>query len=311
MYFNAMAIVLTRKCNANCDICCFSCSPENNEKMEITDALNFIRQAAEIKSIRIVGVSGGEPFLFYDDLLKIAKECKKNYLQCACTTNGFWADNEEVTLAKLKELKEAGMSFITLSVDGFHEKYVSLKKIKNILNCAEQIQLNLMINCVVTKNSKKLHHISKALGDSLMGVRIIEYPCLPVGNALERIGAENFITKKGFPSIQCNNLTVLSIMPDGKSYPCPSEAGITQAKYLGNAKELTIKQINENFNKNKYCIILHNHGIKWFYDAIKEHHIPIQLKENYVSICDACYTICNNREYLDYFDRILKNYNFD
>lgn len=59
-----MAILLTDKCTASCEVCGVSCSPEKNSVIDENLMLNAIQQAKEIESIIQIGFSGGEVFYF-------------------------------------------------------------------------------------------------------------------------------------------------------------------------------------------------------------------------------------------------------
>jgi MoaA/NifB/PqqE/SkfB family radical SAM enzyme len=83
-------LILTYRCNAAYEICCNDYGAHRNEDMEPEDAINFIDQAKKA-GFRRIGITGGEPFLFINKILKIAEFCRYNDLFLGCLTNAYWA----------------------------------------------------------------------------------------------------------------------------------------------------------------------------------------------------------------------------
>ncbi|WP_041700302.1 SPASM domain-containing protein [Clostridium sp. BNL1100] len=139
-----------------------------------------------------------------------------------------------------------------------------------------------------------------------MGHYVASSPCLPVGNAENRIKPEDLFIFENSIDNKCSGLSNLVVMPDGSTYPCCYQGGFTPALYLGSAKELPLTEIIKNFNGNMYCRTLENHGVKWFVDKIHENNLPIKLKNGgYVGICDVCHTLFHDPEYLKYYEPFL------
>lgn len=65
-------------------------------------------------------VTGGEPFLNYDLLLKVSKIAKKLKIPSTFVeTNCFWCTDDKITREKLMQLKDAGLDGILISVNPF------------------------------------------------------------------------------------------------------------------------------------------------------------------------------------------------
>lgn len=296
MWHIGLGLLLTKKCNADCDICCFSCSPRETMRMPLEKALNLVDQAAEIPSIKSVGIAGGEAFLYFDDIVEILKECKKKSLSVTCTTNGFWGVSEKQALEKLSILKKYGVRYITLSVDDFHSKFIPYDNIRNILRMAKKIDMEILVTTVSTRSSKRLSDVAKNLGDDLLGFNIVEVPCTPVGNAAIRIKKEDLFINDNIPNKVCEDMKILSVTPDGYTYSCCSEAGFIPALSIGSAYDKSLKELTKDFFNNKYCYAICNKGVRWIYNTIKENNLPIKLKDNYVNMCDMCNDIFKDRE---------------
>ena len=57
---------MTRRCNAACDICCFSCSPASRQHLDPDLIRTVLEQAASVDSIKEIHFTGGEPFLDFE-----------------------------------------------------------------------------------------------------------------------------------------------------------------------------------------------------------------------------------------------------
>lgn len=98
--------MLTDQCTAECEMCCFSCSPNNNNVMDIKIVKRVIDQAEQMKNINVVGFSGEEVFLQYDMLSDIIEYASSRNLRTTCTTNGFCASTYKYAPDKLLRLKD-------------------------------------------------------------------------------------------------------------------------------------------------------------------------------------------------------------
>lgn len=103
----------------NCNLRCIYCTPEKlsqkkKEKLLFEDLQKIIRVAKDI-GIKKIRLTGGEP-LFRKDLCEIIKEIKKNEIdEIYITTNGILLEE------KIKDLKEAGLMGINVSLDTLDE----------------------------------------------------------------------------------------------------------------------------------------------------------------------------------------------
>ena len=112
MWFQSVCVVLTRKCNANCDICCQSCSNTVNEKIDIEKTLMVIKELKKKELIRMVGITGGEPFIYFSDAIRLIEQIKQLGLGVTFTTNGFWGNDYDAASEKLEIIKKIRSQFL-------------------------------------------------------------------------------------------------------------------------------------------------------------------------------------------------------
>ena len=105
----------TRRCNLNC-VHCYSKSENNIYPNELTtnEAKAFVKDIAEF-GVSVLLFSGGEPLL-RQDLLEVARFASEAGIRAVLSTNGTL-----ITETIARQLKNAGFSYVGISLDGIGE----------------------------------------------------------------------------------------------------------------------------------------------------------------------------------------------
>lgn len=137
---------MTKRCNLKCVHCYAQAVPEDGVDDISTDqAKTMINDLAEFGS-PVMLFSGGEP-LVRQDLTELAHHAVGQGMRAVISTNGTL-----ITKDKAKELKEVGLSYVGISIDGSeetHDKFRGVpgsfkKSLKGIENCqAEGLKVGL------------------------------------------------------------------------------------------------------------------------------------------------------------------------
>jgi len=120
MPINELDLLLTYKCNFECDHCFVFGSPEAKGVMKISGIQEILKQAGKIGSIEWIYFEGGEPVLYYPILLWGLREAKKMGFKVGFITNAYWATSVEDAQEWLKPIAEIGISDAVISDDIFH-----------------------------------------------------------------------------------------------------------------------------------------------------------------------------------------------
>jgi radical SAM protein with 4Fe4S-binding SPASM domain len=113
-------IQLTRACNLSCRHCSVSAGSRCEDELTIKEVKELINQLSALGAIYVV-FTGGEPLL-KDNLIHLVEYTVSKGLRVSIDTNGTLLSSE---LAK--ELKNAGVSTIQVSVDGNREVHDSIR----------------------------------------------------------------------------------------------------------------------------------------------------------------------------------------
>ena len=114
---------VTDSCNLNCLHCGSSCLSSNRNFLDfslIEKTLKEVASAYEPSKIW-VSITGGEPLL-YADLMKTIELSRKLGFRCGMTSNGTLISEE-----KAKQLADAGLETIAVSIDGLKDIHDTLR----------------------------------------------------------------------------------------------------------------------------------------------------------------------------------------
>jgi len=135
-------LLLTYKCNCACEFCYYNCGPEKGGLMPVDTAINAWRSLEKLVGERAkVHLTGGEPFLYWERLVEILEQAKKEGLgKCDLVeTNGFWAVSEKIVAERLKVLDALGVRRFKISTDPFHQEYVDVEVVRRLAAIAREI----------------------------------------------------------------------------------------------------------------------------------------------------------------------------
>jgi hypothetical protein len=140
LHIKGVDFLLTFKCPSKCKHCSYKAGPERTGSMKLEDAERFLTELAGTQPLQSFGVHGGEPFLYFKLLKQIIKKGKELGVPRSWTiTNGYWAKTRTIAKKKLAQLKDAGLTSITFSVDGFHQEYIPLETVRNGIEAATAV----------------------------------------------------------------------------------------------------------------------------------------------------------------------------
>ncbi|MHC0063920.1 nif11-class peptide radical SAM maturase 3 [Nostoc sp. UIC 10890] len=111
---------ITLKCNLACQHCGSRAGHTRAQELSTAEALDLVKQMAEV-GITEVTIIGGEAFL-RPDWLEIAQAITKAGMLCGMTTGGYG-----ITLDTAHRMKEAGISVVSVSVDGLEATHDRLR----------------------------------------------------------------------------------------------------------------------------------------------------------------------------------------
>ncbi|WP_232697272.1 radical SAM/SPASM domain-containing protein [Brevibacillus daliensis] len=142
---------ITKTCNLHCKHCYANSEAKKYEgELSTEEALHVIDQFAEQK-VPVILFSGGEP-LIRPDIFELAERAIEHGIRVTFSTNGTLIDKE-----KAKRLKDLGISYVGISLDGMKETHdafrqkegafdLALRGIRNCLEIGQKVGLRFTMN---------------------------------------------------------------------------------------------------------------------------------------------------------------------
>lgn len=305
MKITGITWLTTYNCNIACDHCFFETKGRNKYMSPdlIDKALgDFMLD----KHIFWHHLSGGEIFLQKEKLIEIVKRIRKYFKKdIGISTNGFWAKNENETIAIVKELDKNGVSGIAVSVDYFHQKQLSIEGPKTLAKIIKKSGLNthtyLMgarLNVDVS-NSSKINSLTENITNEFKQEQEITL-AIPIERSIGKGSKINQPKKHKIPQGKCTELNtclgerspfnpaMVWIDPYGNVMIC---YGII----IGNIYSNSLNEIIGEYNPEKFPLLnkLAEHGPKGIFAVAKEKGMNSSV--GFYDECDLCY---QSRSYL-------------
>ncbi len=140
--WRSAGLLLTYQCNAACEFCYYHCSPEKGGLMPVETCLAAWRSLKNLAGDGAkVHLTGGEPFLYWDHLVEILAEGKRQKLGPVdlVETNGFWATEETLVRDRLRILLDLDAHRLKISADPFHQQYVDICPVRLLAVVAKEL----------------------------------------------------------------------------------------------------------------------------------------------------------------------------
>lgn len=178
---------LTRTCNLDC-VHCRAAASKGPYEGELTteEVFRILEEITEV-GFPIIILTGGEPLL-RKDLIEITQKASSLGLKPVLATNGTLLTKEI-----LRELKKAGISRVSISLDGAdarsHDNFRkmphafegAMRGIKLLKECGIPFQINTTVTAVNAHELPKVHELAKALGAVAHHIFLL----VPVGRGKE------------------------------------------------------------------------------------------------------------------------------
>jgi len=315
--FSFLTFLYTNTCNARCSHCCLSCGPDKNDKLSpefLKENLSYLPGL----NISKFCITGGEPFIFLEEIEEILSFAGSLGLKSYIGTNGFWGVSYSKSYNVLRKLYLSGLKVLLLSTDKYHQEFVSVDKIYNIARAAEDI--GIVVKITVNMTGKETENL-------LLIEKFKDFGCLIsfkepklTGRARQNVDREDLTTvtpedrdmywdinEKNIHGV-CNQVKAPLITPDKRVWIC---CGIPSNKYyytnfnlspmvLGNMNEKPLAAILKEKQDNGILKILMNRGPVGLVRILENvTGKKYRFRDKYYWACDLCCDILGNKRYVN------------
>ena len=307
MRIRSLTIEYLRECNLSCKHCAVNASPGVSDRVSLAEAKKWIASAREY-SAEDIYISGGEPFLAFDELCELAKFSHSLGLRFTTYSNAFWALNTNEVKKYLLPLYENGLTSLHLSLDCFHiQEGIPLKNLLNIASVAKNLGLKIILKVVEGKHKKMSHSFIKEISKKY-DVHIERDFIRPVGRANGLNGMAFVKEKKNCLKGGCRSYGNPLISSKGEVFACGGAylfSNTNNPLRLGNAYTMSFLQIIEKFYSLKLLNFIATFGIFSVYQLInKDKNIPFGPG---TYVCDFCNRILNSEDNVRLVQKKMEN----
>ena len=122
-----IAVNFTLTCNLSCAHCIVESSPHRKERLDTSEVRTALL-AGQAAGKRHVTFSGGEVFLFADEVCELVAFARELGFVVDVETNAYWARNEQTARDRLAPFVEAGIAGMALSADAYHVAHFPVER---------------------------------------------------------------------------------------------------------------------------------------------------------------------------------------
>ncbi len=308
-FHDTLVLIYGMACPLKCDFCCHPVEEYGAGKIQPEEAVAWIRQAAELESVRLVVFTGGEPFVYYRELLKILEATEDTGLPIRIVTAAHWAKSVEEAKAKLLPLRERGLRELSVSTDPSHQVFVPASFAENAVRAAVELGLLAELAGVFWDPDTKVEDVVRVPE----GVRTTRHLAIPIGRGKDRpVPPEEYkLDLRRFRGCGRPRAFDLTVYPTGEVYPCCSGGFNIQARLsFGNLRREPLSAIVERIHADRYLKLVFEQGFFLLYALcrVKFPDLFQQLPDwtPYVSPCQLCARIHSDRELMEALEPLLQ-----
>jgi organic radical activating enzyme len=292
--WTSAGLMLTYKCNCTCEFCYYHCSPQKGGLMSLDTAISAWQSLKSLAGdFAKIHITGGEPFLYWDNLIEILTIAKKEKLEPVdlIETNAFWACDDKIVTDRLKTLDNLGMHRLKISCDLFHQQFIDIKPLRRLVNIATTmlgpdrvlVRWQKYLDNPLTMKDVSLSQLNQNYITTLK-----DYPCRFTGRAAGKLAA--LVASKSIDTLKLSNCRLsflgakgVHIDPFGNVF-----SGTCSGIIIGNVTQTTLEQIWQNFHPENNFLLntLFNLGPAGLLDrALK---LGCKSQNVYASKCHLC-----------------------
>ena len=303
---HTLSLLVTKRCTAACDHCCFTCNPHRTESIPIPNLYKYIEQATIFPTMRVVVFTGGECFLLGKDLDGLVKWANGFGFITRFVSNGYWASSRITAVRRLQKLKDAGLKEANFSTGDCHSEYVNPAYVRNGAMAAVDLGITSVIACEVFKGSK--FDLNEFLADpEFSGLVDSGKIILRLSPWMKFEGARKLDQTDTYMNVMrddrvaggaCSTaLKVLAITAEEDLIAC---CGLTMdyipEVHLGSLKDETIGQIVGRLPDDFIKIWIHLYGPDAVIRYAQKLDPTIERPRDMAHICDVCRYMYNHEK---------------
>jgi MoaA/NifB/PqqE/SkfB family radical SAM enzyme len=290
-----LVFVMTRQCNAFCDICCNEDSPSKKGVMDTAFAHQWIEEFAElVPGCRTASFTGGEVFLCYPEMMDIHEQLFEYGFRTSIITNGYWGQHQGLAREQLKQLKKLGLTKIIVSMDDSHAVWIPPEHAAMAAKLALEADLEVTVTSHYMRPGKTPKHYFEPEWHPFLTWDEHDY-LQPAGRArtLPRLVQTYTPSNR---ELYCPRAELV-IQPNGDVEPCGSVCLEDGVYVVGNVYKQSMQEVLVNLLSDVYLRMIIHDGFQGMEAIVKQYHPQWKLPLPEHSVCYMCNSLRSRTDF--------------
>jgi len=288
--YEVFGLLYTRTCPLSCRHCIIESSPKATGKMTPEQASAYIQVIPKYSDQ--LCFTGGEPLLYYNEIVPLIREAKQVGLKVALVTGAGWVTQSkpEIARERIIGLKQAGLDTLLVSWDDYHEEWSPPENVELLVTLCEEYGISTYVRGVMAAFGPNPRIEQKLV---TIDVPYQKIDVVRLGHAATL--PEEHFTFVDMPSPGgCGTIFQPVIEPDGSVYGCcgPSRRSHRSSPLvLGNALEEDLNTILHRAVRDPLLEAISTIGPYGLFQLIKDDpklRDLLPIRDRYTGVCELC-----------------------
>jgi hypothetical protein len=309
-----VGLVMTEQCPVGCRHCLASCTMQGSDLPALETHLAWIAKVSRVDQCKSITITGGEPFVYFQRLLKVVDGCRTHRLGATVFTSAYWATDDRIAGLRLQQLVDAGLTGIVVSSDEYHQESIPLANIARVLRAAKECGINPRVALTYAPRGRGAAQVQRdlrhALGQpSLDDVQIEAGGVVKAGRARELAFAGSLPSEQ--PKLVCNALGP-TIQRDGSvASCCRAPLPGTSPLILGDLNTEGFGPIYQRFLSHPIIPFIQSWGLIEMLERLIDEGLAAELagyrNAHEEQICELCQAILAEQAHVSFFAELFHN----
>ncbi len=306
-----LGFIYTLDCPLQCDFCCHPVEVFGRGKLSKQRAMDLIHDAKRLGTFCRVAFTGGESFLYREEILDILKSVDDVGMAFRIVTSGYWASTEEKARAALEPLATHGLDELYISTDPSHQKYVPVSSVQNAVRVGLSLGLRIGIAAAFWKPDQDIREVLRLPEDERISYS--QRRVVPAGRAADHgtegreCGATQHPEDMGACRGTLEGMNV-TVYPDGSVYPCCATFNLAAQTHFGNVHEDELKTLTRRMEADRFTRLMFTGGPQWIWGIARLRFPQVYgclPKDEYCSVCQVCVKIRDDEGLMKMLDPVV------
>lgn len=297
---DVLVLNYTLACPLSCDFCCYGCHPKRKEKMSLDAAKDLVSQASVMENFTSIGLTGGEVFMFEEELLSLSHHIHSVGMRFTVATAAHWATTPGVADDLARTLVSNGLSRANISFDPSHAQFVPPHFVKNAALAFARLNIPVYIVGTYSNDASCLEAELPELCGSDQ-IKLFTKRIAKVGRARKADISYDDIETHGAKTCYRRRYHDLVVFWDGESYPCCSTFNrATKGISIGNAFEMPLEALWRRAEYSRLLKTMKSQGFQQVLQIVNQYDPELSKRlprlEAFPGACSFCNALFSDAE---------------